>query len=96
MKKGRYGVVRGSVEKNFNPFHLIIETGSIDDLDEEELLKKVCLVSASNQHIVCKCVSHVEEFWTTYIAVQHSASCAPHAISNISPPPSRISYVGNF
>ena len=41
MKKGRYGVVHGSIEVHFNPYHVLIETGSLDDLTEEELIKKV-------------------------------------------------------
>ena len=41
VKKGRYGVVHGSIEVHFNPYHVLIETGSLDDLTEEELIKKV-------------------------------------------------------
>ncbi len=40
-KKGRFGVVHGSVQEHFNPYHLLIETGSKDDLTEEEMIKKV-------------------------------------------------------
>ena len=40
-KKGRFGVVSGSVEEFFCPFHLQIETSSTDDLDEELLMQKV-------------------------------------------------------
>ena len=41
VKKGRYGVVHGSIEQHFNPYHALIETGSLEDLKEEELVKKV-------------------------------------------------------
>jgi len=40
-KKGRFGVVSGSVEEYFSPFHLQIETSSTDDLDEDLLMQKV-------------------------------------------------------
>ena len=40
-KKGRFGVVSGSVEEYFCPFHLQIETSSTDDLDEQLLMQKV-------------------------------------------------------
>ena len=40
-KKGRFGVVSGSVEEYFCPFHLQIETSSTDDIDEELLMQKV-------------------------------------------------------
>jgi len=40
-KKGRFGVVSGSVEEFFCPFHLQIETSSSDDLDERLLMQKV-------------------------------------------------------
>jgi len=40
-KKGRFGVVSGSVEEYFCPFHLQIETSCTDDVDEELLMQKV-------------------------------------------------------
>jgi len=46
-KKGRFGVVSGSVEEFFCPFHLQIETSSTDDLDEELLMHKVILATCT-------------------------------------------------
>lgn len=40
-KKGRYGVVHGSIEEKFNPFHLMIETNSRDDFDTDKILQQV-------------------------------------------------------
>jgi len=40
-KKGRFGVVHGSVEEHFNPYHLLVETGNMDDLHEDELIKRL-------------------------------------------------------
>ena len=40
-KKGRFGVVSGSVEEYFSPFHLQVETSTIDDLAESNLMQKV-------------------------------------------------------
>ena len=42
-KRGRYGVVHGSVEQHFRPYHIMVETGNLDDLTEAELVLKVCL-----------------------------------------------------
>ena len=41
MKKGQFGVVHGSVEKLFNPYHLMIETSNLEDLQEDALIKRV-------------------------------------------------------
>lgn len=41
VKKGRFGVVHGSLEQHFNPYHLILETGNTDELTEEELVAKL-------------------------------------------------------
>ena len=40
-KKGRFGVVHGSVKGEFSPHHILIETGNRDELALEDLLKKV-------------------------------------------------------
>ena len=40
-KKGRFGVVSGSVEEYFCPFHLNIETSTRDDLLESVIMQKV-------------------------------------------------------
>ena len=40
-KKGRFGVVSGSVLEYFHPHHMIVETSSLEDLVEEELIKRV-------------------------------------------------------
>jgi hypothetical protein len=49
-KKGRFGVVSGSVEEFFSPFHLQVETSTIDDLAESHLMQKV---SWHFEHIPC-------------------------------------------
>ena len=55
-KKGRFGVVSGSVEEYFCPFHLNIETSSRDDLSESVIMQKVNSINSGNQsvYIVCK------------------------------------------
>ena len=40
-KRGRLGVVHGSVEQHFNPYHLLVETGNLDDLTEESIVQRV-------------------------------------------------------
>ncbi len=41
MRKGRFGVVHGSIVQHFHPFHLQIETGNREDLSEAEISKRV-------------------------------------------------------
>ena len=41
VKKGRFGVVHGSVQEHFNPYHVAIETGDKDDLTQEKIEDKV-------------------------------------------------------
>lgn len=40
-KKGRYGVVHGSIEEKFHPFHLMVETSSRDDFDTDKILQQL-------------------------------------------------------
>ncbi|KAI9209038.1 uncharacterized protein BJ171DRAFT_488270 [Polychytrium aggregatum] len=41
VKKGRFGIVKGDAVKYFQPYHVDIEISSIEELLEEEILKKV-------------------------------------------------------
>ncbi|KAL3872334.1 hypothetical protein ACJMK2_040265 [Sinanodonta woodiana] len=36
-KRGKYGVVHGSIQEHFNPYHLFIETSSREDFDPEKI-----------------------------------------------------------
>jgi hypothetical protein len=58
-KKGRFGVVSGSVEEYFSPFHLQVETSTIDDLAESVLMQKVSYFS--NARII-KSVSYTKRY----------------------------------
>lgn len=40
-KKGKYGVVHGSVKKHFEPHHVSYETDNADDLNHEQLLATI-------------------------------------------------------
>lgn len=42
-KKGKFGVVHGSIQEQFNPYHLFIETGSKDDFQTDKILLQVCV-----------------------------------------------------
>lgn len=35
--QGKYGVVHGAVEQYFRPYHLMLETGNLEDLTENQL-----------------------------------------------------------
>ncbi|KAK3605296.1 hypothetical protein CHS0354_001414 [Potamilus streckersoni] len=37
VKRGKYGVVHGSIQEHFNPYHLFIETSSREDFDPEKI-----------------------------------------------------------
>jgi hypothetical protein len=41
VMKGKYGVVHGSVQERFNPYHTFIETGTKEDLDTDTIMKQV-------------------------------------------------------
>lgn len=51
-KKGRFGVVSGSIEQHFCPYHLLVETGSIDDLDENILIQRLEESSGTRNKVV--------------------------------------------
>lgn len=51
-KKGRFGVVSGSVEEYFCPFHLNIETSSRDDLSESVIMQKLEETSGTRNKII--------------------------------------------
>ncbi|XP_045197912.2 uncharacterized protein LOC123552361 [Mercenaria mercenaria] len=40
-KKGKFGVVHGSIQEKFNPYHLFIETGSVDDFLADKILQQL-------------------------------------------------------
>ncbi|KAH3796146.1 uncharacterized protein LOC127838019 [Dreissena polymorpha] len=40
-KKGKFGVVHGSIQEKFNPYHLFIETGSVDDFKIEKIQQQL-------------------------------------------------------
>ncbi|XP_059148978.1 uncharacterized protein LOC131936091 isoform X2 [Physella acuta] len=37
-KKGRYGVVHGSIESKFSPYHLLVEASTAEELNSEKIL----------------------------------------------------------
>jgi hypothetical protein len=51
-KKGRFGVVSGSVEEHFSPFHLELETSTTDDLQEDVIMQKLEETSGTRSKIV--------------------------------------------
>ncbi|XP_028402756.1 uncharacterized protein LOC114525569 [Dendronephthya gigantea] len=51
-KKGKYGVVHGSVDKNFQPYHASISTDNIADLDEETLASKLSESSGTKNKVL--------------------------------------------
>lgn len=51
-KKGRFGVVSGSVKEHFSPYHLVVETGSVEDLAENILIQKLNESSGTSNKVV--------------------------------------------
>lgn len=41
VKKGKFGVVHGSVQEKFNPYHLMIEANSVDELNTDTILQQL-------------------------------------------------------
>eukprot|EP00118_Oscarella_pearsei_P024639 m.306493 g.306493 ORF g.306493 m.306493 type:complete len:335 (+) comp41296_c0_seq1:75-1079(+) len=52
VKLGKYGVVRGSVIKHFQPHHVLLETGSTDDLTKEALMSKLSESSGQKSKVL--------------------------------------------
>lgn len=51
-KKGKFGVVHGSVKKHFQPSHCVIETGHKTDLSEEEMMKLISETSGRTNKVL--------------------------------------------
>lgn len=43
VKKGRFGVVHGSVEDKFSPYHIFVETSTKEDFQNDKIMQKVSL-----------------------------------------------------
>lgn len=41
VRKGKYGVVHGSIEEYFNPYHISIDTDNTDELTTEYIMSKI-------------------------------------------------------
>lgn len=51
-KKGKFGVVHGSVEVHFQPSHCVIETGQRADLGEEEMMNVISETSGRTNKVL--------------------------------------------
>lgn len=51
-KKGKFGVVHGSVERHFQPSHCVIETAQRADLTEEEMMKVITETSGRKNKVL--------------------------------------------
>jgi hypothetical protein len=40
VKKGRFGVVHGSVEDKFSPYHIFVETNAKEDFQSDKIMQK--------------------------------------------------------
>lgn len=52
IKKGKFGVVHGSVEEHFQPSHCVIETAHREDLTEEEMMKVISETSGRTNKVL--------------------------------------------
>lgn len=78
-KKGRYGVVAGSVAEHFHPHHLLVETGNVADINEQDLVTRVTQIlhccqnksrnSSLRQQLVWLTAIIIVEFILSYLAV---------------------------
>lgn len=67
-KRGRYGVVHGSVEQHFRPYHLMVETGNKDDLTEAELVQKVNMICPKLE-LTYNCINEAKLFIILFINI---------------------------
>ena len=44
-KKGKFGVVHGSIQEWFNPYHLFVETSSKEDFSLDKITQQVADLS---------------------------------------------------
>ncbi|BFZ05739.1 hypothetical protein BsWGS_08778 [Bradybaena similaris] len=51
-KKGRYGVVHGSIESRFSPYHLLVEASTPEDLDPEKILHTLMETAGTKSKVV--------------------------------------------
>ncbi|XP_065830042.1 uncharacterized protein [Oscarella lobularis] len=52
VKLGKYGVVHGSVVKHFQPHHMLVETGTTDDLTKDALMAKLSESSGQRSKVL--------------------------------------------
>ncbi|XP_050389533.1 uncharacterized protein LOC126808659 [Patella vulgata] len=52
QKKGRFGVVKGSVEKHFNPYHMLLEISSVEDFNTEKILHQLEETSGTKSKVI--------------------------------------------
>lgn len=43
-KKGKFGVVHGSIQQWFNPYHLFVETNSPEDFQTDKIIQQVIVI----------------------------------------------------
>ncbi|ESN93342.1 hypothetical protein HELRODRAFT_194138 [Helobdella robusta] len=80
-KKGRYGVVSGSVEEYFTPYHLLIETGSLDDLTEENIIKKLEESSGTRNKVIEGSTAGRQERGFTAHSLKPQARTEPRSVA---------------
>lgn len=51
-KKGRFGIVHGSVKKFFEPYHVSVETDNVADLSHEVLMNKITESSGTKSKVI--------------------------------------------
>ncbi|XP_046560819.1 uncharacterized protein LOC124269828 [Haliotis rubra] len=51
-KKGRFGVVHGSVVERFNPYHSMVETSSREDIEDSKILQKLEETSGTKSKVI--------------------------------------------
>ncbi|KAK0065608.1 hypothetical protein BgiMline_020825 [Biomphalaria glabrata] len=51
-KKGRYGVVHGSIESRFSPYHLLVEASSPADLNSDKILQTLMETAGTKSKVL--------------------------------------------
>lgn len=76
VKKGRFGVVHGSVEDKFSPYHIFVETSTKEDFQNDKIMQKLEENTGKKSKVIETVTSQMQERGFTQTQFQAKASTA--------------------
>lgn len=61
VKRGRFGVVKGDVVKNFEPYHVDFEIYAVDEISEEDVEKRIKSAAGTYNNVQEETIKSVRE-----------------------------------